>query len=321
MAEEIEIKLALPPQALQAVAAAAWLRTALAGPVLCKALRSVYFDSAGLKLKEAGLTLRLRHSGKSCVQTVKAEAQGIFTRLEWEGAIAGPLPELEALPSEARQRLELIGLPLAAVFETAVERTILPLFWEGAGIEMALDHGAITAADHKALISEIEIELKAGPQKALTSLARRLAEHFPVRLDLRAKSSRGYALLQTAGAMPVYAGALRLPDGTMPQQRVMAIAMHGLRHCTANSEAVLAGLADGLAQMRAGLRRLRAAMTLFQPFRDEDGYLALQRDLKDLAKRLAAGMGSAQAAVESERYRLVMLAVAFWLADQGPREA
>lgn len=54
-------------------------------------LVGVYYDTPEGRLREHGLTLRIRHTGEGFVQTVKAAGEagaGLFDRGEWEGPIA-----------------------------------------------------------------------------------------------------------------------------------------------------------------------------------------------------------------------------------------
>ena len=73
------------------------------------------------------------------------------------------------------------------------------VFPDGSSAELCIDLGEIrTARDgetRRALISEIEIELKEGNASNLFGLARRLAEDLPVAVLTKSKAERGYALL------------------------------------------------------------------------------------------------------------------------------
>src|SRR2546423_3830893 len=62
-------------------------------------LVSVYFDTPDLRLRQNGLSLRVRRAGGKHTQTIKntnGSAAGLFDRAEWEQDIAGPLPDLAA---------------------------------------------------------------------------------------------------------------------------------------------------------------------------------------------------------------------------------
>jgi len=347
MADEVEIKLRVPPEALKAVPKLGWLKAMAQGPAKRKILRSVYFDTAKGKLKELGLTLRVRHAGKKRLQTVKAEGKSVFARQEWECEIAGDKPDLRALPP--LKRLCKIAPRLRPVFETEVTRTVLLLHCDGTVVELALDHGTIKAGRRKQAISEIEIELKDGDPNALVAIAERLAEAFPAAYEMRAKSERGYALAAGETAKPVHARNVALDAEMTAADALRAIGMECLRHLACNDAAVRAGETEGVHQMRVGLRRLRAAFSLFKemladpesreikaglkwlteqlgPARDFDVFVresvapledsaAMTVLKKDMEGRRDLGFSRAKAAVDGERYRKLILRTALWLAD------
>ena len=61
-------------------------------------LVSVYFDTDKLKLRNKGLSLRVRRIGHRHIQTIKqesGESAALFTRNEWEHPIGGRQPDLD----------------------------------------------------------------------------------------------------------------------------------------------------------------------------------------------------------------------------------
>jgi adenylate cyclase class IV len=67
-------------------------------PAKREKLVSIYFDTAKQKLRNHGLSLRVRHAGSKRLQTIKVEntgARGAFGRDEWEQEIARDRPELK----------------------------------------------------------------------------------------------------------------------------------------------------------------------------------------------------------------------------------
>ncbi len=76
MAQEIELKLETQPSIMRKVAELPWLRELANDPPKREKLVTVYFDTAKFKLHDRGLALRLRHSAKGRVQTIKVLRKG-----------------------------------------------------------------------------------------------------------------------------------------------------------------------------------------------------------------------------------------------------
>jgi triphosphatase len=126
-----------------------------------------------------------------------------------------------------------------------------------------------------------------------------------------------------------------------------------LRQIAGNDGAVQHGDSEGIHQMRVGLRRLRASLSLFKDMLHDGEINGLKRELKwvteqlgpardydvfvgkslapyrarypdrqefeilqhDLERMRTAGFATARAAVESERFRRLLLNCALWLLD------
>jgi CHAD domain-containing protein len=168
---------------------------------------------------------------------------------------------------------------------------------------------------------------------------------------VRSKADRGYALV---GGEPV--AAVRAPEIELDPKMSTGAAFHAiatgcLHHLAANEPAVRARDAEGVHQMRVGLRRLRAAIAVFSDLLDDDetahikaelkwltGELGPARDLDvyvtgnikplrrtlpgkrglealqhDLDARRAGAFARARRAVESSRYRTLMLDTLGWI--------
>src|SRR5207244_6728786 len=108
---------------------------------------SVYLDNKRLKLKDNGLTLRVRRSGNRYIQTIKSDGGSPFERGEWETAVTDSLPDLKQADTSA---LEPLGIKkprkrLRPVFETRVQRTSYPLTRKDCDIALTIDRGEIDA--------------------------------------------------------------------------------------------------------------------------------------------------------------------------------
>ena len=356
---EIELKLGIPAHAAHRVVRLPWLRRLSSGPPKRRQLRTVYFDTRKSKLHDRGLVLRVRHVDKQFVQTIKAEgngAYGPFERGEWEHEVPGAAPNLKLAEGTPLEPLATKKLKrkLKPVFETIVQRTTFPLRSEGAELELAVDRGYIKAPGirQRERISEIEIEVKTGDPGELFRIARQLARYVVVAYGARSKDDRGFALSRKQPDAPVRGAAISLHGRLTAGEAFQAIGFSCLGHALANDRAIQRGDPEGVHQMRIGLRRLRAAISLFKkmlrgseteaikrelewlteqlgPTRDLDVLIGGQvRSIReaspvgadvgaleqDLQDRRKAEIDRARGAVESDRYRALGLQAALWLA-------
>src|SRR5262249_30191079 len=149
---------------------------------------------------------------------------------------------------------------LKPVFETRIERKVMPVRAGGAMVELALDHGQIGTPEGTEDICEVEIELKEGDCAGLFNVAHSLAEAVPLRLSVRSKASRGYDLVEGKPAGAVAAEPLVIGAGMPASEAFQAIAEACLYQVVANWEAVCRRDTVGFHEMRIGLRRLRTSI-------------------------------------------------------------
>lgn len=337
MADEIELKLEIAAEDAGKFAASDLLAGA------AKPIRqiSIYFDTPDHDVARAGFSLRIRRSGKTRVQTIKADgasAAGLFIRSEWERAAEDDMPVLDyatPLPSLLGDRVEAI----APAFEVEIDRQKWNIVEGDAAIELVLDRGEVVAGERRSPLCEIELELKAGDPHALFAFARRIDEIVPIRLGVLSKSERGYRLTGAAPAM-VAADAVILGGETTAGQAFGLIAQSCIRQFRLNESLLLANRTpDTLHQARVALRRLRSAFSIFKPMIGEAGgelrtelrWLASElghaRDLDVLLKRSEGGplheriAAMREAAYDevceilsSPRARRLMLDVIAWIA-------
>ncbi|MCS6780363.1 MAG: CYTH domain-containing protein, partial [Geminicoccaceae bacterium] len=169
-AREVELKLRVPPDRLEQLAACPVLADRAIGPMRRRELASTYFDTADQRLARRGLALRVRRIGRRRIQTLKAApeaASALFDRAEWEVPITGEVPDLAAFPDAAAREAVGLVLPgeLVPVFETRIERTELAIGWPSrerpeAVIAVAIDRGIICAQGKEEPVSELELELE-----------------------------------------------------------------------------------------------------------------------------------------------------------------
>jgi inorganic triphosphatase YgiF len=261
---EVELKLRLEKAAVPR------LRKAVAALAMVEAprrrtLRSTYFDTPDCALFAAGWRLRVRQQGRHHVQTLKSEAGGLAGRVELESAVSGPMPEPERFEAAATALPDALSAgPLEPLFTTEIRRTAWLVRHGGTLVEIALDTGQVRAGERTEDLCELELELKQGSADALYSLALVLLETVPFRLEARAKSDRGFALRDGAAADAVRALPPPVSAGMPATAAFRAIAESCLLHAVANQEGALAGVAEGVHQLRVALRRLRSAFGLFR---------------------------------------------------------
>ena len=323
-------------------------------------LVAVYFDTPDLRLHEAGMTLRVRREGRRLLQTIKSAngaAAGLFDRGEWEQPVGRSQPDLTAVAETPLAPLLNGRGPeaLRPVFETRIQRAVYQVASENAEVTISVDQGDVDTGQEHTPISEIEFELKSGDPTELFRLARALNSVFPLRLAVQSKPDQGYALIEGDPHPVVWASEVHLDPSMTCAEAFRSIAHNGLRQLAANEPAVREGRPEAVHQMRVGLRRVRAAMSLFRdiindserdrvrhglkwlagtlgPARDLDVFLAdvlvpLRKEHPDHAglgdichdievRRLRA-YADAVAACRSDRYQTVLLDSMEWI-ESGP---
>lgn len=276
-----------------------------------------------------------------------------FERREWEHPLSTHEPDLEAVEATALAPLLTpeVRARVQPRFHTRFRRKLYRLRHEGADIELAVDQGEINAGLRTALISELELELKSGEKHALFALAGELAETVALHLAVKSKAERGFELLDDRGhgvekSLPVEIA----PDMTCAEA-FRAVGRNCVRQIVANEPALRDGRPEGLHQMRVGLRRLRAGLWLFAevvagpeadrikgelkwiaqelgPARDLDVFAAdvleplrkahpddpeLAASHRDFTERRTAAYARAVAAVDSARFRKLLLDLTAWI--------
>src|SRR5215475_11299016 len=288
MAVETELKFRVPPRSIGTLAS--WhIPGTTIGERSADNLVSTYFDTSKHKLKCKGLYLRVRRIGNKYVQTIKAGTIPHLGRGEWETEVRDNAPD----PAKVNGTpLKLLGAKklrrkLKPVFETSVHRIIVPVHTKGSEIELAIDRGHITAGQRKSRIEEIELELKSGRPTDLFSIAKMVERKSKAELYLRSKSDRGYDLLQGKGERAAFAETITL-NGEMQAPEAFGFIAHScVRQFAGNAHAVRRHDPEGVHQMRVGLRRLRAAISVFSKLLPRAGTEAVKTELKCLTNELA----------------------------------
>ncbi len=240
---------------------------------------------------------------------------------------------------------------LRPVFETRVRRKVFRIQNGDSEVELSVDEGTVNADRRSSPLCEVELELKRGQAADLFELAKKLAEEVPVQLAVKSKADRGYALLTSERPAAIKAAPVALVPDTDVQCAFQIITRACLHQLLANRPVMLDSDPEGLHQMRVALRRLRAAISLFSDILTDPQTSALKVELKWIANELgpareievflkrvvepvaeARPNGSgvavllrelrqkrenafarARAAVESPRFRGLVLEIAAWI--------
>jgi inorganic triphosphatase YgiF len=296
---EIEIKLAIPSDALARLARDPRLKALASDGPRRKRLVTTYFDTPDRRLMAAELALRVRREGRRRIQTLKTASHpelGPLARGEWEREIVGERPVLDAAwlseidDKDARRLLAKakIRARLEPLFSTDFRRQTWRVRRAGSVIELAIDKGTIEGPDGRAPISEVELELKSGDPGVLYGVAREIAEIVPAVVETRSKAERGYAL-----GRPSRTGVRGLPFEIARDANVeTAFRIVGrtcMAHARANETLVRESPSpEGVHQLRVALRRMRSALSAFRDVLPEEDRRRTTEDLRWIAASCGA---------------------------------
>jgi triphosphatase len=227
---------------------------------------------------------------------------------------------------------------------------VYPIRRHNSWIELTIDKGTIVAGRQSSPICELELELKRGAAAELFNVARALAMWAPVQLSVTSKPERGYALVTGEKSRAVGAAPIAILPDENCQAVFQAIARACLRQIIVNQTLARDGDSEGLHQTRVGLRRLRAAISLFGSMLPDPQSGTVKRELKwitrelgpareldvfikkvmpaiagkshqpgiatltrDLRRRRREALNRSRAAIASERFRALILDSAAWI--------
>jgi triphosphatase len=286
MAEEIELKLTAPPDAIAAVRTHPAVTAAKRGPMHTTELVSTYYDTPERELAAAGVALRLRKAGRSWLQTVKGNgeaAAGLHRRSEFEWRLREPRVDPTKLAATPWRKLfAQHARHCRPLFATAVRRSEQPLaFPDGTRATLCLDIGEIRAGRRQQSLTEIELELAEGDPARLFELATALVTDLPARVTVATKAQRGYALAAQAQAEPRRAQDVTLEPDITVAAALARIGAECIAQVEANAEAMLSSDdPEFLHQLRVGWRRLRSLLKLAGLLVPPEKLVALEEELR-----------------------------------------
>ncbi len=295
---EIELKLEVLPEDQDVLKKAAAPAGFTASRAVTKNLHSIYFDTPDQRLRKARVSLRVRKTGKTWIQTAKIGTGvkgGLSSAVEVEHPVAGRAIDLALIddPQVLSYLVQAIdGETLLETCETLIRRTTRVLTSEnGSRLEIAFDVGEIRAGPKTQPLAEVELELQKGSAPALFAAAKGLLGETPFRFSPCSKAERGFRLAgneEQDRSIPLLASGISLS----PEETVETAYRNVLRSCLEqiahNRAVILAGdHPEGPHQLRIGLRRLRSAFRLFKTAINTE----TMRPLDGTARRIASQVG------------------------------
>lgn len=241
------------------------------GRLAQRRITSTYYDTEKKELKRRTMALSVRREGGRVLETLEAMSAPSAASSErpvWQTPLPRPVPDLKPL-AKVDGINDLQGAPLKPVFTCRLRRSRAVLEPDGAAVALSFDEGEIRARGGRKLpVSEIELELQQGTPRAVFTLANALIDQAPLRVELRSKAARGYALAERAEPHAATAtarfGTVDLDRNMAAEDALAVILRRCVAHLLANEGAALAGNEEGVHQMRVALRRLRVALVLFK---------------------------------------------------------
>ena len=269
----------------------ALLKITGADPTVSTTLTSTFYDTDAGKLRHDGLALQVRKQNGQYTQIVdRADIKGglPLTRREWEDVIDRERPDLRAPNSGGQLPEALSESELRARFTTVVQRTLRILEPDASTQNVgAVDKGEIRTVESGRTepIYEVELRLKRGDPAALYGTGLRLLEIAPLHIEPRSTADRGSQLLESTTAKLGTEHSLPFelkPDMTV-EESLRKIGLGGLRLFLRNELAALAGVSDGIHQMRVAVRRLRSAVASMKRMLPQEQYEWVSQELRCLA--------------------------------------
>jgi triphosphatase len=287
---EIELKLLAPPGALEKLREVPIIVQHARNRGAVRRLETVYYDTAERLLFQHGMSLRVRHSGKHFIQTLKLlpNIGQPLTRRQWEAAVDQITPDLAQLPAEVGDPVAtLTNDALVPVFTTKVRRHARQLDLPDASVEVAFDEGTIEAGGRQEVLSEIELELKSGNAGVLFDLGTQLLDVAPLQVGTRSKAERGYALAFDVVQPAVKAESFSITAEHVVDEVIALLMGTCWHHLLKNHTVAQEGTdPEGVHQMRLALRRLRTICALFRRDIPSPSFQAINSEARWLMQQL-----------------------------------
>jgi inorganic triphosphatase YgiF len=297
MAIETELKLRIAPGKLAGLKRHALLKTHSVTRPITRRLQNIYYDTPKLDLHKSEMALRLRHTGRQWLQTLKGGGSvqaGLHQRNEWEVPVSRAALDFSATQAVEwdEHLLPSMRKKLKPVFVTDFSRNSRMLDFHGAQIELCMDQGEVRTEQRSTPICELELELKSGTPRKLFELAKAILEIVPFELETVSKAEQGYRLLSGYTEHPVKGVAPPLGRTDTLTEVLKKLIWSCVQHFQNNlSGAMGHGAmantdAEYLHQMRVALRRLRVVLRMAEKVRADRQLAGLYKIVSDLCVAL-----------------------------------
>ena len=287
---EVELKLRAPPGSLDQIRTSPVILQSARNKGTIRRLETTYYDTVDHQLFGAGLSLRVRRSGRYFVQTIKRMAMGDpLTRQEWEAPVETVFPNLGAMPVEDIDGIfnKIAADQLVQIFVTRVRRHRVTVDVLEGQIEVAFDDGVIEAGSQREPLCEVELELKQGRAAALYQFGLGLMDASPLCLETQSKSARGYALALGIDPVALKASSSNLDNQDTVDEGIAKLLLNCQQQILGNlSPAETGREPQGVHQLRVALRRLRTALYILRRELEAPSLQALDAEARRFARTL-----------------------------------
>jgi triphosphatase len=347
MSEPFHLSFDIAPSDLGKLRRHAELRLLTVGRAATRLLDEIFFDDASFSLRDQPLV----------IETLRLRRAGLMLPTGEVGSLADcPDPEI-LMMLDGRD-----PAALRPVFSRRVSCVERHLALDGANAICVMEVGELSNLAGSVPIARLHFSQAEGQPFRLFGLVREIRKSIALRLVTTEQAELGYLRLTEAGHRLIRSGRLELAPQMSREAALAAILRSCLVHWLANEPVVTQGRRpDGVHQMRVALRRLRAALSLFRglmpvaregwvkaevkwlaqllgggrewdvflgatlppveaEFESEPGLTTLRRTAEALREDAYEAI---EAAIESERYTVLLLELYAWVAElqQAPAVA
>lgn len=321
MAQEIELKFIVLPAAQDAVR---HVLNGLSGDHQApRQLVNIYYDTPDNQLRQHGIGLRVRGDNGRYEMTIKTAGRvvgGVHQHPEYNIALDNAELDLARFPQDIwPQGIAADALPrqLRPLFSTDFYREKWLATHGDNRIELALDHGVITAGEHSEPLCELELELLEGHISDLLKLARQLVAVPGLRQGSLSKAARGYHLAQgnpQRALRPL--GIIKMKPKSSVEEGLQNALETALGHWQYHEELWVRGNRLAKVQVLQAMGLIRHTLALFGGVVPRKASARL-RDLLTRCDASLVSRASAETLAFASEVSSARLALTEWLLTQG----